>query len=219
VTNFAWRSPPTRSAGAAAVQLPGSVDSPVGSPEFLACLRADVPRFAHHEHAVTGKLAADSDYVALCHWNANVDNAWFWRDADHVLHCGLMDWGCAGKMNVAMALWGATSGAETDLWDQYFDDLLRLFVSEVRARGGPKLDACELQNQVMLYVGIMTVAWLLDVPALIYSRFGMPPPRWTGWMRASKTTRVFGRRCRCSLMRLISGKYRHFGDLLDAALY
>ncbi len=30
----------------------------------------------------------------------------------------------------------------------------------------------ELRNQVMLYVGVMTVAWLLDIPALIRSRFG-----------------------------------------------
>jgi hypothetical protein len=30
----------------------------------------------------------------------------------------------------------------------------------------------ELRDQLMLYVGIMAVAWLLDVPALIRSRFG-----------------------------------------------
>jgi hypothetical protein len=30
----------------------------------------------------------------------------------------------------------------------------------------------ELRDQLMLYVAIMAVAWLLDVPALIRSRFG-----------------------------------------------
>jgi hypothetical protein len=39
-------------------------------------------------------------------------------------------------MNVAMAMWGAMSGAETDMWDNHLDELLRLFVSEVRACGG-----------------------------------------------------------------------------------
>jgi len=49
----------------------------VASPEFLSSLRADAPRIAVHEHFVARHLAADTDYVALCHWNANVDNAWF----------------------------------------------------------------------------------------------------------------------------------------------
>ena len=58
---------------------PALLPANVGSPEFLARLREDVPRIAHHEHTIAGQLAADSDYVALCHWNANIDNAWFWR--------------------------------------------------------------------------------------------------------------------------------------------
>jgi hypothetical protein len=70
---------------------PGLLPGNVGSPEFLARLREDAPRFAHHEHTIARQLTADDDYVALCHWNANVDNAWLWRDTDDVLHCGLMD--------------------------------------------------------------------------------------------------------------------------------
>jgi hypothetical protein len=88
------------------------------------------------------------------------------------VHCGLLDWGCVGQMNVAMALWGAMSGAETDMWDHHLDDLLGLFVAEIRKCGGPHLNVSELHHQLMLYVGIMAVAWLLDVPPLIRSRFG-----------------------------------------------
>ena len=96
---------------------PGLLPANVGSPEFLGRLRDDVLRLAHHEHTVTSQLADDADYVALCHWNANIDNAWFWRDTDDVLHCGLMDWGCVSQMNLGMAIWGAMSAAETELWD------------------------------------------------------------------------------------------------------
>ena len=71
-----------------------------------------------------------TDYVALCHWNANIDNAWFWRDTGG-LHCGLMDWGCVSQMNLGMAIWGAMSGAETALWDEHFDELLDVFVDGV----------------------------------------------------------------------------------------
>jgi hypothetical protein len=151
---------------------PGLLPANVRSPQFMARLRTEAPRFLKHEPAVWNHLAAQTDYIALCHWNANVDNAWFWRDADDVLHCGLLDWGCVGQLNVAMALWGAMSGAETDLWDSHLDGLLGLFVSEIRERGGLDLSVGALHDQLMLYVGIVAVAWLLDVPALIRSRFG-----------------------------------------------
>jgi len=108
---------------------PGLLPANVRSPQFLARLRNDAPRFLQHEPAVWNHLAAQTDYIALCHWNANVDNAWFWRDAGDDVHCGLLDWGCVGQMNVAMALWGAMSGAETDMWDNHLDDLLGLFVA------------------------------------------------------------------------------------------
>ena len=82
-------------------------------------------------------LGRRPECVALCHWNANVDNAWFWRDADNVLNCGLMDWGCVSQMNVGMAIWGAMSGAETDLWNHHLDDLLHVFVAEVDGTADP----------------------------------------------------------------------------------
>ncbi|CQD13921.1 hypothetical protein BN1232_02852 [Mycobacterium lentiflavum] len=155
---------------------PGLLPANVRSPKFLARLRDDVPRVARHEHAVTAQLADDADYVALCHWNANIDNAWFWRDPDDVLHCGLLDWGCVSQMNLGMAIWGAMSGAETELWDVHLDALLQLFGTEVRRHGGPQLDPARLRRHTLLYAAAMGVAWLLDVPALIRKRFGADPP-------------------------------------------
>jgi hypothetical protein len=87
------------------------------------------------------------------------------------VHCGLLDWGCVGQLNVAMALWGAMSAAEIDMWDDHLDDLFGLFVAEIRARRARSRRE-PITSQLMLYVGIRAVAWLLDVPALIRSRFG-----------------------------------------------
>jgi hypothetical protein len=148
----------------------------VQSAEFLARLQADAPRFAAHEEAIAQHLTVDLDYVALCHWNANIDNAWFWRDADGGLHCGLMDWGCVSQMNLGMAIWGAMSGAETELWNDHAAELLELFVAQVRGCGGPELDAGRLLRHTLLYAASMGVAWLLDVPALLRSRFGAQLP-------------------------------------------
>jgi hypothetical protein len=190
----------------------------VRSPQFLDRLRNDAPRFLQHEPAVWNHLAAQTDYIALCHWNANVDNAWFWRDADNGLHCGLLDWGCVGQMNVAMALWGAMSGAETDMWDHHLDDLLDLFVAEIRNCGGPDLDVSELHHQLMLYIGIMAVAWLLDVPALIRSRFGDAAHLLSRNDSAVKDDESVRAPLQMLTNALNLWETQHLGDLLDAAL-
>jgi hypothetical protein len=196
---------------------PGLLPGSVGSPEFLARLREDAPRFMQHEHFVTRQLAADTDYVALCHWNANIDNAWFWRDAGDVLHCGLMDWGCVSQMNLGMAIWGAMSGAETDIWGNHIDELLQSFVEEVHRCDGPALDTDRLFRHTLLYAAVMGVAWLLDVPALIRARFGADIPG------GRRDPRIKGDESVRAPLQMLSNLLnlwdRHrLGDLLDAAL-
>jgi hypothetical protein len=195
---------------------PGLVPANVGSPRFFARLREDVPRVARHERTIAHRLVADSDYVALCHWNANVDNAWFWRDAGGVLRCGLMDWGCVGQMNLGMAIWGAMSGAETDLWKEHFDELLRAFVAEVERCGGPRLDPEWLRRHTLLYAAAMGVAWLLDVPALIRKRFeaDAPQTRMDPRIRDDESVRA---PLQMLSNLLILWKRHDFGDLLEKA--
>ncbi|WP_445167915.1 hypothetical protein ACTXG7_00450 [Mycolicibacterium sp. Dal123E01] len=142
------------------------------SPQFLSGLAAQIPVIVASEQALWPQLLATDDHLALCHWNANVDNAWFWRDAGGRLQCGLLDWGCVSQLNVAMALWGALSAAETDLWDDHFDDLVVLFADEYRAAGGPAVDPDALAVQVLQYAAIMGATWLLDVPGLVRARLG-----------------------------------------------
>ena len=195
---------------------PGLLSANVGSPEFLTRLREEAPWFAHHEDFVARQLAADNDYVALCHWNANVDNAWFWRGNDS-LQCGLMDWGCVGQMNLGMAIWGAMSGAETDMWDNHIDGLLEVFVAEVRDYGGPDLDTDRLLRHTLLYAAVMGVAWLLDVPALIRKRFGddVPGSRRDPRIRDDESVRAPLQ----MLSNLLNGWERHrLGEFRDAAL-
>ena len=88
----------------------------------------------------------------------------------------------------------------------------------IRQCGGPDLNVDDLHNQVMLYVGIMAVAWLLDVPALIRSRFGE-----AARTLSRKDPRIKeDESVRAPLQMLTNAlnlwETRHFGDLLDAAL-
>ena len=86
-----------------------------------------------------------------------------------------MDWGCVGRMNVAMAIWGALCAAETTLWDAHFDDLLEVFADRVRRHGGADLDPAVLGRLVLRYAAVMGMAWLLDVPARLRARLGPDP--------------------------------------------
>ena len=150
-----------------AAAQPGLLPANIRAPQFLSQLEQDVVRVAELEPAVWRLLAAEPDYIALCHWNANVDNAWFWRDSRERLQCGLLDWGCVGEMNLAMAVWGAMCSAETEMWDRHLDELLAVLIDEVRGAGGPALDAATLRRFVMLYAAVMGTAWLLDVPSYL----------------------------------------------------
>ncbi len=195
---------------------PGLMPGNVGAPEFLARLRADVPRVASHEGTVLRRLAADSDYVALCHWNANIDNAWFMRGTDGGLRCGLMDWGCVSQMNLGMALWGAMSGAETDMWDDHLDELLHHFVAEFQRYGGAGVDPDRLRRHTLLYAAVMGVAWLLDVPSLLRKRFGTAPTNRTD-PRIREDEGVRAPLQMLANLLLLWERHR-IGDLLDAAL-
>jgi hypothetical protein len=136
---------------------------------FHERLMDEVPLVASRATDIQAALSRRLERIALCHWNANVDNAWFWR-RDGVLECGLMDWGCVGRMNVAMALWGAMSGAEVELWDRHLDGLLAHFVEELHRSGGARLEARALKRDLVLYAALMGLTWLLDAPPYIRSR-------------------------------------------------
>jgi hypothetical protein len=70
----------------------------------------------------------------------------------------------------------------------------------------------------MLYVGIMAVAWLLDVPALIRSRFGDAAASLDRMDSPIKDDEGVRAPLQMFTNALNLWETRHFGDLLDAAL-
>jgi hypothetical protein len=150
-----------------ATKFPQLLPRNIRSTEFIAQLAEHAPRFPEHEAAIKHYLRSRPEFIALCHWNANIDNAWFWRNAQGEFECGLMDWGHVSQMSFSMALWGSLSGAETKLWNEHLDELLTLFAAELRGCGGPAIDVEELKFHLHLHVALMGLAWLLDAPPLI----------------------------------------------------
>jgi hypothetical protein len=138
----------------------------IRAPRFLEGFCTDVPLVLAHESRIRARLNEDIDYVALCHWNMNLDNAWFWS-AGGALQAGLLDWGSVGQMSVAQAFYGMTCCAEIEFLNEHKPDLLRLFVAEYRSHGGPAIDLDRLMYLNKLSVALLGVAWMLDAPALI----------------------------------------------------
>jgi hypothetical protein len=150
-----------------AAEFPQLFAEPIRSPKFIQEFKDAVPRFLEQELAIRRFLHGRPDFIALCHWNANIDNAWFWRNAEGVMECGLMDWGRAAQMNVAAALYGSLSGAEPELWDDHLDSLLHLFTAEFARCGAPALDPEELGLHLHLFTAMMGLAYLMDAPPII----------------------------------------------------
>ncbi|WP_439135133.1 hypothetical protein [Pseudomaricurvus sp.] len=142
----------------------------IRSEAFIARIKEEAPKFQALEAVAKKILQSDSELTALCHWNAHVDNAWFWRDASGPLECGLMDWGNASQMNLAMAIWGCLSAAELTIWDNHLDELLELFAEEYKQAGGGTIDLQKLNLHLKIYVGMMGLAWMLDAPKLILAK-------------------------------------------------
>jgi hypothetical protein len=156
--------------GALVAGSPQLFPAAVTEPGFIARLERDAHAFLRHESAVRRFLHADPRFVALLHWNTNIDNAWFWRDAAGVLQCGLLDWGMVRQMNFAYGLWGGFCAADGAMLEAHLGDLLALFARELAAQGGPALALAELDLHFDLSVALLGLALMIDLPALIDAR-------------------------------------------------
>jgi hypothetical protein len=144
----------------------------VRTAEFMDQLAEDAQLIRRHEATIQRYLQGDPRMIALCHWNAHIDNCWFWHDTSGELHCGLIDWGRVGQITFGAALWGGLSAAHHDIWDNHLDELLALFAHEYTAGGGPAFTATELTFHLRLHLAVMGVARVLAFPETI--RFRLP---------------------------------------------
>lgn len=154
-----------------AARCPQLLPADIRTPEFHGKLERDALRIFRHEAEIQYFLCGNPDMIALCHWNAHIDNGWFWRDADGALHGGLMDWGRVGQITFGSALWGALSAAHEDIWDRHLRDLLTLFVEVYRQAGGPAITVDDLEHHLALHMGLMGVSRMIAMPAYLLRQF------------------------------------------------
>ncbi len=137
------------------------------APEFRKQFISDIPDLVSAEGRIREVLYGNRDFIAFAHWNANIDNCWFWRDSQGTLQCGFMDWANAGQISVAQSVSGAISGAEPFIWNEHLDELLTVFIEEYAAEGGPRLSLDEMRLHNLLIVALSGVAYSMRAPIAI----------------------------------------------------
>lgn len=150
-----------------ATEYPRFFPDQLGARDFLQRFAEDAPLVLAHEMEIRAYLNHQRDYITLCHWNMNLDNAWFWIDDEGETRAGLLDWGSVAQMNLAGAFYGMTCAAEAGFLNQHRRDLMRLFVDEYARHGGPAIDVEELAFLYKLSVAVLGIAWILDAPSLV----------------------------------------------------
>ncbi len=139
----------------------------VRAPQFREQFIGDVPGLVAAKDRIREVLYGNPDFIAFAHWNANIDNCWFWRDEEGVLQCGFMDWANAGQISVAQSVSGVISGAEPFIWNEHLDELLKVYIEEYAAQGGPQLSLDEMRLHNLLIVAISGVAHAMGAPIAI----------------------------------------------------
>lgn len=157
-----------------AARAPQLIPEDLRTPAFQAKIEEDAFRIRAHEAEMQRYVTGNPDLIALCHWNAHIDNCFFWRDAPEKaagdLHCGLIDWGRVGQITFGSILWGGLSAAHHDIWDHHMPDLLALFASEYHAHGGPLVTVEELELHFTIHMALIGVSRIIAFPEVIEFR-------------------------------------------------
>ena len=151
-----------------AARFPQLLPASIRSAAFMDLLLRETPRsFEYADDLRTALQDSARDLFAFCHWNANIDNAWYWHDRNGDLACGLMDWGNVGVMNMVTALSSALVFAEPDFVIENLDHFFDLFSEEFAKAGGGRLDPAALKLQFSLQMVAGGLRWPLDIVPLI----------------------------------------------------
>lgn len=154
-----------------AARYPQLLPASIRSEGFIDHLMTEAPRAVEHADALRATLQHGArDLFAFCHWNANIDNAWYWRDENGELACGLMDWGNVAIMNMVTALSSCLVFTEPDFLIENLDHFFGLFSEVFEDVGGGPLDPVALKRQFALQMVTGGLQWPLDIVPLVERR-------------------------------------------------
>ncbi|HEY9545871.1 MAG TPA: hypothetical protein VIR56_07680 [Solimonas sp.] len=139
----------------------------VRSAAFREQFMRDIPDVVAASGRIRDVLYGNPDFIAFAHWNANIDNCWFYRDPQGQLQAGFLDWANAGQISVAQSVSGAISGAEPFVWNEHLDELLNVYIDEYAAQGGPRLNLDEMRLHNLLIVAASGIGYAMGAAIAI----------------------------------------------------
>lgn len=116
----------------------------IANAKYLHELKQQVVAVVSAGDAINRFVTADMNLWGYAHLNPSIDNAFFWRDAEGLQDCGLLDWGGADStflLNCFVGGGGALQVASADIRVPYTDLFVKEFCSSLEKFGGPILDA------------------------------------------------------------------------------
>lgn len=93
---------------------------------------------------------SDPDYIAIGHMNMNIDNAYFWRDENGKLDCGVLDWGGMGSNCMGHKIWWQLNCAEFQNIQANLTHYIETGAASYERSGGPKMDRDLLYKMAIL---------------------------------------------------------------------
>jgi len=142
-------------------------------PKHLKQVRDHLKTVSLHLEDIRGYLGNTSDFMGVQHGNLEIDKAYFWRDENDELDCGVLDFGGLGRdHSYVVSILGCLSGAEYDLLAGHEQGLLECFCQEFERYGGPPIQVQELLlrcNLCRLLSAFDTCQWidrsvLMEIP-------------------------------------------------------
>lgn len=90
------------------------------------------------------------EFYSIAHPNAQIDNAFYWRDGEGNVQCGLLDFGGVGFMPIPTAIANGWIGAESDMMDEHEERLIQAFIDEYAKITGFRFDHQDLWMHIKL---------------------------------------------------------------------
>jgi hypothetical protein len=112
--------------------------------KYIAKLVGDLEAMGPYCCEIMFYLSYVPEYFALTHPNAQVDNAFYWKDMQGALQCGLLDWGGVQHGSIPNCLGNGWIGMEPETMTEHEEKLVKVFIDEYEKVTGFSFDFDDL---------------------------------------------------------------------------
>lgn len=175
--------------------------------EFQAQLVKEAKEMKDYVSEMNFYSSVIPEYETIVHPNAQLDNAYYWKDESGQVQAGLLDMGGISVGNAPNCMANGWIGAESEMMDEHEEGLVKAFLEEYERHGGPKLDFDEFHLHVKLAHGAVFFGCMANIGML---KRTIKKDEWAG-IKDRKDTKIdnlFLARCYMVQVELYLGMWR-----------